>query len=381
MAVLDAAQATTARPPSRAFFSPALDFLCLGGGSLLLLPILTWAMPDTLHVSSLYWASLLAYVINDPHFAHSYEIFYRTFRAVVTDPNSDRKLFLRYMWAGVVAPILLVLFFAIALPIGDVRILGYAGNAMGFFVGWHYVKQGYGMLMVDAALRRSYFGNADKKILVVNSYACWILSWLVTNKVVVQRDFYGLSYAAIDTPPVLLWATAVVLVVTSIASAYILFRHARAHRGAIPINGIAAYIAALYPWLLMAREPVLGAFIPAMHSLQYLLIVWRYQLNVEHARPDAGDRFPRIKAFGFAPSRMTLRFGGFIARAIFFGFFGFVVFPKFFDNVVPFDHTLYGDYLFFFVLIIFINIHHYFIDNAMWRKENPHTLPHLFRRR
>ena len=46
-------------------------------------------------------------------------------------------------------------------------------------------------------------------------------------------------------------------------------------------NGDSAYVAALYPWLFLRWEPVIGVLIPAMHSLQYLLIVWRYQLNLE----------------------------------------------------------------------------------------------------
>lgn len=379
MALVDAAQARTV--PSRAFFSPTFDFLCLGGGSLLLLPILVWVIPDTAHVSALFMAVLLSNIINHPHFVHSYQIFYRTFGAIAGNPDSDRTLRARYLWAGIGAPILIALFFPAALWLGDARTLGYAGNAMTFFVGWHYVKQGYGMLMVDAALRRSYFGNADKKILLVNSYACWILAWAIGNKVVAERDFWGLAYATFDIPLALLWIGAAIVAATTILSALTLYRHARAHRDGIPVNGMAAYIASLYPWLLMIREPVLGALIPAMHSLQYLVIVWRYQLNVEHLKPDAGDHVRKISAFGFAPRKGTLRFADFVFRGTVFGVISFWILPYILSVTVPYDHSQYGDHLFFSILIIFINIHHYFIDNVMWRKENPHTLPHLFPRR
>jgi hypothetical protein len=378
MALVDAVQAGRVRQQSRAFFSPVFDFLCLGGGSLLLLPILTWVIPDNLNTAALGFAILLANVVNNPHFAYSYQIFYRTFRAIVSDPASDPKLRARYLWAGLGAPLLIALFFLAALAWGDARTLGLAGNAMGFFVGWHYVKQGYGMLMVDAALRRSYFSEADKKILLINSYACWIVAWLAGNKAVATRNLWGLSFASIDVPVGLLWLGVAVLVITTAYTAWILFRHARAHRGAVPINGMAAYFAALYPWLFMFREPVLGVLIPAMHSLQYLLIVWRFQLNVEHAKPDGAES---IKTPAFAPTKASARFGLFLLLGIALGLLGFWLLPSLLDAFVPYDHAQYGSSLFFFVLIIFINIHHYFIDNAMWRKENPHTLRHLFARR
>jgi hypothetical protein len=382
MALVDATQAAgTVQQTKRAFFSPTFDFLCLGGGSLLLLPILVWVIPDNANGSAVYVAALLSQIINHPHFIHSYQIFYRTFGAITADPNSNQALRARYLWAGIGAPVLIALLFAAALSLGDAQTLAYAGNVMMFFVGWHYVKQGYGMLMVDAARRRSYFGNGDKKILLVNSYVCWIVAWIAGNRAVAERDFWGLAYGTFDIPVAVLWVGAAILAITTALSMLVLFRHARAHRGSVPVNGIAAYVAALYPWLLMIREPVLGALIPAMHSLQYLLIVWRYQLNLEQARPDASDRPQLLRAFSLAPTKGVLRFTGFVLCGTILGVLSFMVVPHLLGKHVPYDHAQYGDYLFFFVIVIFINIHHYFIDNVMWRKENPYTLPHLFPRR
>jgi hypothetical protein len=381
MALVDAVAAGAARRPRPAFLSPIADFLCLGGGSLLLLPVLVWVVPDNLNAQALVFAMWLAHVVNNPHFANSYQIFYRTFGLIVPDPAADRMLRLRYLWAGVGAPALIVLFFGGAMAWGDARTLGLAGNAMGFFVGWHYVKQGYGMLMVDAAQRRSYFAEPDKKILLANSYACWILAWLTVNATAHERNLWGLKFAMLDVPPAVLWFGGAVLALTSAWTAWVLFRHGRAHRGAVPVNGIAAYVAALYPWLFLFSQPVLAALVPAMHSLQYLVIVWRYQINVEQAKPDAAARSRWIKVLGWVPTKAVVRFAAFILWAITLGALGFWILPKFFDRVVPYDHAMYGDYLFLFLFIVFINVHHYFIDNAMWRKENPHTLRHLFARR
>lgn len=379
MALVDAVQpGATAGRVNRAFLSPTFDFLFLGGGSLLLTPFLVWAVPDDMNAKVLLFAIWLTNVINHPHFANSYQIFYRTFGAIVSDPNSDRKLRARYLWAGVYAPLAIAFFFIATFLWGDAQVLGYGANAMGFFVGWHYVKQGYGMLMVDAALRRSYYSEAEKKVLLVNSYACWVVAWLVLNTSLAQRDLWEIAYAMVDVPAPLLWLSAAFLTVTTIYSGWIVFRHGQAHRSAVPVNGIAAYVAALYPWLFLGMEPVIGAIIPAMHSLQYLAIVWRYQLNVERGKTDASDRYGWLASAKRAPNKATLRFVWFVLAAILMGVLGFWIMPLLLDYVVPYDHAEYGNYLFFFVLIVFINVHHYFIDNAMWRKENPHTLRHLF---
>lgn len=37
--------------------------------------------------------------------------------------------------------------------------------------------------------------------------------------------------------------------------------------------------------------------------------------------------------------------------------------------------------MFLFVFWIFINVHHYFLDNVIWRAENPETRQHLFAHR
>ena len=374
MALIDAVRVPSPTGQRQVLFSPVIDFLGLGGGSLLLLPLFVWIVPDDLNPRLFGVGLILSAAINHPHFAHSYQIFYRTFRAVAFDAAADMALRLRYWWAGVAVPVLLVLFFAAALGWGNATAFGYAGNAMTFLVGWHYVKQGYGVLMVDAALRRSFLEGSDRRILLVNSFACWIASWLAVNKIIAQRDIWGFSYAAIDLPIEILWGALGLVAVTTLASIGTLVRFARAYRGAVPWNGIVGYVAALYPWVFLIREPVLVFLIPSMHALQYLLVVWRYQLNVEAAMP-ATRRFewqPPILA------RPSLRIARFVLLGMALGWFGFCGLPSILDTYVPYDHAEYGNTMFVFVLFVLINVHHYFIDHAMWRKENPHTLPYLF---
>ena len=43
---------------------------------------------------------------------------------------------------------------------------------------------------------------------------------------------------------------------------------------------------------------------------------------------------------------------------------------RYWDRRLPYDHQLFGPELAMFCLMIFINIHHYFIDNVLWRRDN-----------
>ena len=66
-----------------------------------------------------------------------------------------------------IAPVVLGLALLAVAVTGRHDLLGYGYNIMGFSVGWHYVKQAYGMAMVDAALKRRYLPDSDKKVLLV----------------------------------------------------------------------------------------------------------------------------------------------------------------------------------------------------------------------
>ena len=368
---------TYALEKPRAFFGPWVDLLFMGGGSLIALPVLAALIPDTAMPEIGFAVLALAVIINHPHFAHSYQIFYGNYREIMRTPDTDPVFRRRYLWSGVIVPALVLCYFALAVGWSEPEMLRYSVNAMMFFVGWHYVKQGYGMLMVDAAMKRSYFSDFGKSILLINSYACWAASWLVVNRVVAERDFLGLSYYTFNVPDAAMTLAAIALGVTSLLSLLILVQHARQHGAAFPLTGTAAYVAALYMWLFMSYDPELGALIPAFHSIQYLYMVWRYRLNVEAEEPDAELPVEVMNA-ELPVNRRNARFVAYVLSGTLLGFAGFWVLPAALDHFVPYDKALFGSNLFLVMIWVFINIHHYFIDTAMWRKENPHTLKHLF---
>jgi len=92
-----------------------------------------------------------------------YQMFYRNFRTKAFGGSYPRALRLRYVLAGIVVPAALIAFLAAGALSRSPRVLAYGANLMFFLVGWHYVKQGYGILIVDSVQKRLMFRIAPKR--------------------------------------------------------------------------------------------------------------------------------------------------------------------------------------------------------------------------
>ena len=52
--------------------------------------------------------------------------------------------------------------------------------------------------------------------------------------------------------------------------------------------------------------------------------------------------------------------------------------PLLFHASLSPDPTLFGPAVFVFIFVMWINIHHYFIDNVIWRRDNEDVRKYLF---
>jgi heme A synthase len=100
-------------------------------------------------------------------------------------------------------------------------------------------------------------------------------------------------------------------------------------------------------------------------------VVWRYELNLVKQHAEAAPAERRMPAAAL----LSFLLIGFVA-----GYLGFWGVPSQLDSAVPYETTVFGPTLFMFIFWIFINVHHYFIDNVIWRGENPDTRRYLFGR-
>ena len=119
---------------------------------------------------------------------------------------------------------------------------------------------------------------------------------------------------------------------------------------------------------------IFAVFIPAFHALPYLLFPWRYQLNMVASEVGPSAATPEVKM-----SRPALmRFAKFVAWGLVLGWVGFMGLPSLFHAGLSPDPTLFGPAVFVFIFVMWINIHHYFIDNVIWRRDNEDVRKYLF---
>src|SRR5215471_14872648 len=223
-------------------FGPLTDFIYLGGGSLIILGLIALFLPQGItEAQEFSLMMVLMLLINQPHFAHSYQMFYRNFGSKAFGASYARALRIRYVFAGIVVPVVLIAFLAFgvmsALESKTTEILGYAFNAMFFFVGWHYVKQGYGILIVDSVQKRQFFSENTKRILRANAYFCWLLTWTGLNNTISKvAPQVGIAYHTLALPAVIYHTMVVAGEISTIVMLAALVQAWRAKR-TLPWNG------------------------------------------------------------------------------------------------------------------------------------------------
>jgi hypothetical protein len=344
----------------RYLFGPVVDFICLGGGSLMVIAVIALFRPmQAPPPPALFSLALsVAIILNFPHFVHSYQIFYARFGAKIAPEGGALRR--RYVFAGLVVPIALLAALVAGIGFEAPSFIAVLGSLFVFLTGWHYVKQGYGLLIVDSVLKRSFFQAWEKRLLLANCYAVWLSYWCIYNHGYGSGEAFSKLIAVVHVPTILLGASLLgsgLLLVAVLT----LFGRRMVRGEPVPALGALSYFTTLYVWLFLLLDPWFLFIIPPFHSLQYLVVVWRYKLS-ELSAPPGG----RLRAFSL-----------FLLVGFLVGSTAFVVGPAILDSVIDYGETALGAGVFMFSIPVFINIHHYFLDNVMWRRENPEIRRYL----
>lgn len=351
-----------------------VEFFLVGGGTLVLFPLAWLARRSLGPVASEDAVDFLAYhaalVINNPHFAVTYLLFYRDARRRALGdafPGAQRA---RYVFAGFLVPAALLAWAGAALAWGSARVLGWLVQLMFLLVGWHYVKQGFGILTVLSARRGVRFQPVERAVLLAHCFAGWAYAW--ASPADPGRDLLekGVIFRSVAHPPWLEAATGAVFAVSAAALIVVLARKWRAEGRLPPLAPLSGYLIAIWLWMVYSGANRLMMYvIPALHSLQYLYVVWLLRRN--EARASEGPPL-----FGKPASVKLLSLS---VSAIGLGWVLFRGLPSFLDEAfLPgggrggADGRL-GETPFLAALFVVINIHHYFMDNVIWRRENPET--------
>lgn len=362
--------AAAERPSPRAV-SGTVQLLLSGGASLLLLPM-CWALERALGLDSAelavgFLTFHAAHVINDPHFAVTYLLFYRDVRSRALGSTVSRAQRLRYVAAGFVAPLLLALWAGSALVTGSAASLGSMTQLMFLLVGWHYVKQGFGVVTVLSARHGTSYDAGERRALLAHAFAGWAYAWASPfdpGRLVEEK---GVIFGTLAHPTWLEPATRVAFFASAVPLAFVLLRKWR-RAGSLPVAPLLGFFASVWLWTVYSGiDPLYMYLIPALHSLQYLYFVWLMKRN--QARAHEGP-----PSFG-RPAAVVI--GGLAASSLLLGLVLFHLLPSILDETLVdargASFSRLGATPYFAAVFTFVNLHHYFMDAVLWRRDNPET--------
>jgi hypothetical protein len=344
------------KPAVNAVLTPTLDLWMNGGASLLYLACVFLLVPNNANTYSVSVAAFhMATLVNHPHFMASYSLLY-------ADERAHLFTRARHIWAAWVVPVLLLGYMGWALQQNHNRFLGYAANAMYFFVGWHYVKQFFGTSIVLGVKNTYYFSAQGRFFLRAHTFPLWFVSFLSAHVVAGSSSMHGIPLVNFQLPP---WTSTVAHVCLCLTSTLVAFSVVRTwvETSRLPPWPVWAGLAAIVMWQLPAlRHPYLVYLIPFFHSLQYLLFVAgvkkRQYSTIAEATPIQTRALVVRKTLTVA--LLWVVTGWLFFRGI----------PQFLDTHVTYNKTLFGNEVFTYCAAVFINVHHYFIDNVIWRKDS-----------
>jgi len=349
----------------RSLISPTWDLALIGGGSIVLWALMNVMLRNDAPDSRLQWFVFnLSFLVNFPHFLVSYQLLYGDFGSRIFTQA-------RFFWAGVVVPALLAGTLAYGFSAKSPAVLGYLVNSLYFFVGWHYVKQIFGGIAVTNANQGYFFRRDERALLKWNLFSLWAISFVTPNLVPASYQQDGIPYASLELPAWSLPAAyASLLASFGVLGAAVVRKYVR--EGRWPAPAAMACFAALYAWYLPALEhPMFMHTIPFFHSLQYLTFVYVFRRNKVEALT-SNDETPAGR------QRKFLGLYGYLGLSALTGGVFMYFFPRFLDGLMLYDRPEFGPTPAYFAFAIFINIHHYFIDNVIWRGSNPEMREYLF---
>lgn len=350
--------------------SRVLELLAVGGATFVLWP-LAWLLRaslglDTAELAVGFVFFHAAHFLNDPHFVVSYLLFYRDVPGALRGRGVSRAQHVRWLVAGVLVPLALLGWSAHALSVRDAQSLGWMVQLMYLTVGWHYAKQGFGALVVVLGRRGVRLAALERTALLAHAYAAWAFAWASPASAAGEFEERGLVYWAPGRPAWLETVTGMVLAISTVALLVVLVRKGWRERG-LPWAELACFLVTIWIWTVFTSvDPLLRYAIPALHSVQYLYFVGLVRRNEARATTDPES---------FGPS-IASRVAWLAVSAIVLGWLVFHGAPDALDVLYVArsgGESAMGDLgptPFFAVAYVFVNVHHFFMDFALWRHDS-----------
>ena len=335
-----------AAPVQGAIISPTVDLLLVGGLSLLIfVPLLLSGRSDLLIVGAGAQA-WLATTINMPHFMASYRIVYRS-----------RDMIMRHKWASIYVPAILIAYCGLAIwraPVSQELVTLLVAVASGY-LAWHYTGQVWGMMASYSYLEGQSFDKTERFLIrtSLRILLVWHLTWFLytqlRNPNAVRPLYVLISLGTLGA-----------LVLGAIG----LERMRRRTGRRPPARALVAWLALFAWYAVIARDPRALFWVQIAHALQYLAFPIRVEMNRARPKP----------AYGKVAYHLALYGAGLLVVSYFLG----QALPGRAMDVVA---NVFGEEpgrAVPILILMVINIHHYFTDGVIWKISNPEVRKELF---
>lgn len=354
------AENNSVTPKKSYLISRSLDALLMGGISILFYIItISLAHQKSIQLQCITVIFFLSFFVNFPHFILSYQLLYIDFNHLIL------KKF-QFFWAAVIVPILILASFIITSCWDPQTLLGYFVNALYFFVGWHYIKQVFGIIIVTNALKKIFYTKFERVCLKANLYSLWGITWIWSNTNGSLKIYEGIIYSGLNFPTY--WMLYCYYAV-SITFFMVIFIHLKKYviDGTNPTFSSITSFFSLYLWTIpLFYNPLFFYCLSFFHSLQYIPFVYAFRRNKINSEIIKKNKIYFIYHYGY------------FILSIILGAIAFYFLPRYIDHFKLFDFERFGPTVMMFYFTIFINIHHYFIDNVIWKKNNAEMKKYIY---
>ena len=341
-------QANVAVPRRNSIISPVADFLLAGGLSLIVfVPLLLTGRSDLVFIGAGAQA-WVATVINMPHFMASYRLVYRS-----------RETIMKHKWASMYVPAILIAYILVAVwytqysPVLVIILISVASA----YLAWHYTGQVWGMMASYAYLDGTKFEPSERFLVRtgLRILLAWHVAWFLYTQL---RD------PTMVRPAYLLLSGGTVIAFGLGLTGLVKMRKRTGKMP--PARALVAWLAIFVWYAVMARDPKALFWIQIAHALQYLAFPIRVELNRTAKAP---KHSPAAVAGHMALYGIALLAVSYLVAQVVPGTaMGIVgdVFGEEPGRVAPV------------LILMFINIHHYFTDGVIWKISNPEVRKELF---
>lgn len=330
------------------FVNPWVDFTFIGGLSILVFFALLPFTSEGSMIKIAALAGILTWVCNNPHFAAT------TYKLYKSKENRQQFPFTTYV----------IPFIVIA---GIMASIAYPKTIAPFFVKFffiwspfHFCGQSFGISMLYARRAGFKIGNFERQALKIFIYSSFIGVLFHVDSFIQTETHYNIEYLALNVPEWFYHISLTVMVAAGLCLIYSILKHKKSNGKSLPKI---VYVPALthLVWFVGGGEH--GGFnilVPFFHSAQYMFIAWAMQTKdvVEHAKTK------EIKVNRSFVAQKTLVW--FLINCA-VGATMFEVLPMIFPAASADPLITMG------IVIVGVQIHHFFVDGVIWKLKSQHT--------